>query len=110
MEQRPGAGETLGVPMKPMEEWSEEELRECLRNPWGNRMGKAMADSARKVLTTRAAEAQGTCGRYACESKNLKFYNKSTRKFYCGCCAAQINRFSVMDHQTKICVPLEEME
>jgi len=39
--------------MKPMEEWSDKELRKCLGNPWGNLMGASMERTARDILHKR---------------------------------------------------------
>ena len=43
------------------------------------------------------------CARSACKSKRAKFYNSSTRQYYCGGCARKINYWSVRDHGVELC-------
>ena len=45
----------------------------------------------------------GECNRTQCSSKRAKYYNSSTRAWYCGGCAAKINRFSQQDHGIILC-------
>jgi hypothetical protein len=42
--------------MKPMSEWTDAELAEAARNPWGNRMGAVYAKSAKEEIAKRRAD------------------------------------------------------
>ena len=53
-------------------------------------------------------EKGGECNRTACSSPNAVWYNKSTRKYYCGKCARTINELNVMPEKGDICSLEEE--
>lgn len=44
------------------------------------------------------------CNRTACSNQGAKFYNHSTRMYYCRSCAEQINYWSKLDHNTILCI------
>lgn len=53
---------------------------------------------------------QTSCGRTACDSKQLDYYNVVTQKKYCSPCASRINYFSVLDHGITLCLHQDELQ
>lgn len=45
-------------------------------------------------VKTSKGEYDGDCNRTACDKKQAKWYNHSTRAYYCGKCAMQINAYA----------------
>lgn len=45
----------------------------------------------------------GWCNRTACDNDAATWYNSSTRAYYCEKCAAEINYWSRLDHNTTLC-------
>lgn len=58
-------------------------------------------------IKTAKGEYDGDCNRTACDKKQAKWYNHSTRAYYCGKCAMQINTLNpefLRDNGYMLCV------
>ncbi len=58
-------------------------------------------------------EHYDVCNRTACDSKPAKYYNYSTKKYYCGPCASAINNFNREDalklYGHELCVDIHQL-
>jgi len=68
-----------------------------LRNPLPQRIVEALRTKPDK------GQYQGSCNREACQAPGANYFNLSTRRYYCGRCARDINSFSVRADKMILC-------
>lgn len=93
-------------------------LRKRLRNPLPPEVVAMIARQARSIATSSDIAAttplkgqfDGNCNRTACQTliAGANFWNTSTRAYYCGQCARDINHWSRRDDNQIICLPVTD--
>lgn len=79
------------------------EFRNLLGVVMNGPFGPPVPGYPEKSLKSDKGRKNGSCNRRACQKSGAVWFNKSTRAYYCGDCAHQINHYAARVGDPKLC-------